>query len=171
MAFCNLLKWASLNSSSPGSQPCSWERQNDSPHLNQSGDGGKLLKSPKCGNNCSRLNPSVFLKPGEGTPLLAVVKWVWDREVTWERGTSSCQQPFPAAYTGATCTPVHKHLAEPVAQKGGSGLKTWKVTFSQTKNIQFQQLMFWIVILKETATNPVTTWNCWSYWEKACVVL
>ena len=54
---------------------------------------------------------SVFLKPGEGTPLLVVVKWVRDREAAQGGvGTSCCQQPFPAACTGATRIPVHTHL-------------------------------------------------------------
>lgn len=81
---------------------------------------------------CLSQASSVFLKPGEGTPLSVVVKWVQDRQAAQRGlGTRCCQQPFPAACTGATSIPVHAYLAAPVAQQeGGSGLKTQKIAFS-----------------------------------------
>lgn len=103
---------------------------------------------------------SVFLKPGEGTPLSVVMNWVQDREAAWgAAGTRCCHESFPAAGPGAMSIPLHMHLAAPTAQQeGGSGLKPHRNTFFQNKNVQFQQLIF-LILISEKSPNKQTPWQ------------
>lgn len=71
VAFCRLLKWASLNLPFLVTQPGSLKRQKNSPCLNQSGDGWKLPEVSKCGNDCSRLKIYLATNPS--------ASWVWGR--------------------------------------------------------------------------------------------
>lgn len=96
---------------------------------------------------------AVFLKPGEITSILVMVKWVWDRKAA--QGGVGTRGPSQLAGEGLRASLTARiSLNLQLSRKEGLGSKPRKSLSPQTKQVQFQELVFCILLLHSALGPP-----------------